>query len=891
MRFMQRPSVPRPPQNSRKSEQSTYSKASRILEQTTPSNIRQAIRDIRPHRPSSSSSNSRPPAVDAAPGSTSKKDVSPGHQARAPTHAYNTADTANYNPHQVRQQNLHQQQHPQAEQARRAQATQISAQTSETSSSRRRVTSLLPIRLPSRTATTTAADVTNTSVVRAGAGEQNVAVVQQDTRTGKTSTTSSRPTSSRATTRASPERKPSPSHTPKAEPGSRSGSGSSKSKTSKQRSGRSVGHYIIGETLGEGTFGKVRRGMHTLTGETVAVKVLEKSKIKTEGDLTRVTREIKILKKTRHGNCMRLLEVIDTPKQIFLMMEFLDGGELFDYIVEKHRLTEQEACEIFSQIIDGVQYLHDNHIIHRDLKPENLLMQRHSDGSFLIKVADYGLSNLVETSSLLSTACGSPCYAAPEMIAGKKYDGTKSDTWSLGVVLFALVAGYLPFEDNDTPKLYRKILNAEYKCPSSLSTEAKDLLSQILEVNPSKRVTIDGIRKHVWMRRHLGISRMRDNQSFRSFMSLQSLEEEQDPSTGGTIEIDERILHELGNYGLDREYICKSILAKKHNSATASYFLITERFRRLEQRGVALKPRRMYTFPQPQPVESEEVADAIKAAQDRAAANSEESEQKDAEDEENVTQMSSIEHATLHRDKVGQLPLQVELATRIDSARPSLPSPKLPQRRATLAVPASAHVKNAEAPSVTAIAEASEEETSSQAVSQRRASTGSQHEGRISQLLTTSARGGLDDAGTTLPAVSAPTTEENLKNQKSEQHEQAELVGAITSINTSTRRGAIVYANNDRPNMNAAILSLAAREVASPESSNSSHSKEDGAARDTSPTSAKSITPIRESKLNALLQKTHLRPAPPQKNSSVNSTSASKHVQRPTARLAPFNPL
>ncbi|GBG25883.1 Protein kinase, putative [Hondaea fermentalgiana] len=373
-------------------------------------------------------------------------------------------------------------------------------------------------------------------------------------------------------------------------------SASAAKQKAKKRENRTIGHYIIGETLGEGTFGKVRRGMHTLTGETVAVKVLEKSKIRTEGDLTRVTREIKILKKTRHGNCLRLLEVIDTPKQIFLMMEFLNGGELFDYIVEKHRLTEQEACEIFSQVLDGVQYLHEHNVIHRDLKPENLLLQRHNDGSFLIKVADFGLSNTNEGSKLLGTACGSPCYAAPEMIAGKKYDGTKSDIWSLGVVLFALVAGYLPFEDNDTPKLYRKILHANYKCPSHISAEVKDLLSKILEVQPKKRITIEGIRKHLWMRRHMGLSRMRDNQSFRSFMSLQSLEEEQDP-TDGTVEVDERIMNELIGYGLDRNYICESILRQKHNSATASYFLVTERFRRLEQRGVQLKPRRMRSFP------------------------------------------------------------------------------------------------------------------------------------------------------------------------------------------------------------------------------------------------------------------------------------------------------
>jgi len=325
----------------------------------------------------------------------------------------------------------------------------------------------------------------------------------------------------------------------------------------------SVGNYTIEETLGEGTFGKVKKGTHILTGERVAIKILEKSKIKTEADLTRITREIKILKRIHHVNCIRLLEVIDTPQQIFLMTEFLDGGEIFDYIVKRSRLAENEASVFLGQILDGLEYLHKNHVIHRDLKPENLLLQRQIDGSWGIKIADYGLSNTNEENILLKTACGSPCYAAPEMIAGKHYEGSKSDIWSLGVVLYALICGYLPFEDGDTSVLYRKILGAKYKCPRFLSIEAQDLLSKILDTNPSTRITIAGIRNHVWMRKHEQLVKNQVTPPVNSKLGA----------------YDEEIIRKLILLGLDTDFITASLSQCLHNSATTSYFLLAEKKR------------------------------------------------------------------------------------------------------------------------------------------------------------------------------------------------------------------------------------------------------------------------------------------------------------------------
>ena len=226
-----------------------------------------------------------------------------------------------------------------------------------------------------------------------------------------------------------------------------------------------VGNYILGKTIGEGTFGKVKIAVHIPTGEKVAVKVLEKSRIREQADIRRVNREIKILKKTRHVNVIQLYEVLDTQNSVYLIMENAEGGEMFDYIVAHRHVEERQACIFFHQIVDGVEALHLCEITHRDLKPENLLL-KHTPSGWLIKIVDFGLSNTHEGfpslsfdyfsacvhsylylftvftgGKLLSTACGSPCYAAPEMIAGKRYVGPLADTWSMGVILFALVCG------------------------------------------------------------------------------------------------------------------------------------------------------------------------------------------------------------------------------------------------------------------------------------------------------------------------------------------------------------------------------------------------------------------------------------------------------------------
>jgi 5'-AMP-activated protein kinase catalytic alpha subunit len=181
-------------------------------------------------------------------------------------------------------------------------------------------------------------------------------------------------------------------------------------------------------------------------------------------DIDRIAREIKILKKVRHPYIIQLYQIIETDNELYLVMEHANSGELFDYIVKNGRVDDVTACKFFRYILDGIEYLHYNGVCHRDLKPENMLLEKETD---LLKIIDFGLSNLYNNrSDLLETACGSPCYAAPEMIAGKAYKGLEVDIWSCGIILYAMLCGYLPFEDPDTDKLYKKIIKCDYTIPS-----------------------------------------------------------------------------------------------------------------------------------------------------------------------------------------------------------------------------------------------------------------------------------------------------------------------------------------------------------------------------------------------------------------------------------------
>eukprot|EP00004_Rigifila_ramosa_P020837 TRINITY_DN545_c0_g1_i1.p1 TRINITY_DN545_c0_g1~~TRINITY_DN545_c0_g1_i1.p1 ORF type:complete len:588 (-),score=152.43 TRINITY_DN545_c0_g1_i1:219-1829(-) len=213
----------------------------------------------------------------------------------------------------------------------------------------------------------------------------------------------------------------------------------------------------------------------------------------------KIRREIQILKLFMHPHIIRLYEVIDTQSDIFMVMEYVSGGELFDYIVSNGKLPEDEARRFFQQIISGVEYCHRHSVVHRDLKPENLLL----DANYNVKIADFGLSNIMVDGDFLKTSCGSPNYAAPEVISGSLYAGPEVDVWSCGVILYALLCGRLPFDDEYIPTLFKKIKSGIFPVPGFLSDQARDIVSKMLLVDPINRITIDEIRRHPWFQTNL----------------------------------------------------------------------------------------------------------------------------------------------------------------------------------------------------------------------------------------------------------------------------------------------------------------------------------------------------------------------------------------------------
>jgi 5'-AMP-activated protein kinase catalytic alpha subunit len=332
-------------------------------------------------------------------------------------------------------------------------------------------------------------------------------------------------------------------------------------KESKSKS-TNIGHYVLGKDIGEGTFGKVKLGVHIFTGEKVAVKILQKDMISEVADVERVAREIHILKLIRHPNIIQLFEIIETSKQLYLIMEYASGGELFEYIVNHQKVNERDSCKFLQQILSGVDYLHKLNIVHRDLKPENLLL----DHKKRIKIVDFGLSNTYKPGQLLKTACGSPCYAAPEMIAGKRYHGSNVDIWSTGVIMFALVCGYLPFEDPNTAKLYKKILSGEFFIPKFVSGPCRDLMRKVLNTDPELRFKAQDIVQHEWFQQY-GV----DQEIFRKGIRIGQTE----------IPIYSNILELLEQYRFDQADAERYIKANKHNHITTTYYLLLGRYDRL----------------------------------------------------------------------------------------------------------------------------------------------------------------------------------------------------------------------------------------------------------------------------------------------------------------------
>ncbi|KAI8976685.1 kinase-like domain-containing protein [Trametes punicea] len=269
-----------------------------------------------------------------------------------------------------------------------------------------------------------------------------------------------------------------------------------------------VGPWIIGECVGKGASGRVKIARHRRTGQLAAVKILPlqpfltsrnaaNAQAKTEKHCLGVDREIIMMKLMDHPNIMRIYDVYEGEKELYLILEYVEGGELFDFLVNRGRLPPLEALAYFKQIVYGLNYAHTFSIIHRDLKPENILI--HSLNPPLIKIADWGMAAFAPPTLQLETSCGSPHYASPEIVNGHKYTGTATDIWSCGVILYALLTGRLPFDDKNVRTLLTKVKIGKYDMPNSIDPLAKDLLSRMLVVDVNKRITMSEILAHPWL--------------------------------------------------------------------------------------------------------------------------------------------------------------------------------------------------------------------------------------------------------------------------------------------------------------------------------------------------------------------------------------------------------
>ncbi|KAM9014220.1 MAP/microtubule affinity-regulating kinase 3 isoform 17-T17 [Guaruba guarouba] len=312
-----------------------------------------------------------------------------------------------------------------------------------------------------------------------------------------------------------------------------------------------IGNYRLLKTIGKGNFAKVKLARHILTGREVAIKIIDKTQLNPTS-LQKLFREVRIMKILNHPNIVKLFEVIETDKTLYLIMEYASGGEVFDYLVAHGRMKEKEARAKFRQIVSAVQYCHQKHIVHRDLKAENLLL----DADMNIKIADFGFSNEFTVGNKLDTFCGSPPYAAPELFQGKKYDGPEVDVWSLGVILYTLVSGSLPFDGQNLKELRERVLRGKYRIPFYMSTDCENLLKRFLVLNPTKRGTLEQIMKDRW------INAGHEEDELKPFF-----EPELDISDQKRIDI-------MVGMGYSQEEIQESLSKMKYDEITATYLLL-----------------------------------------------------------------------------------------------------------------------------------------------------------------------------------------------------------------------------------------------------------------------------------------------------------------------------
>ncbi|XP_029569164.1 MAP/microtubule affinity-regulating kinase 3 isoform X1 [Salmo trutta] len=327
-----------------------------------------------------------------------------------------------------------------------------------------------------------------------------------------------------------------------------------------------VGNYRLLKTIGKGNFAKVKLARHILTGREVAIKIIDKTQLN-PNSLQKLFREVRIMKILNHPNIVKLFEVIETERTLYLVMEYASGGEVFDYLVAHGRMKEKEARAKFRQIVSAVQYCHQKHIVHRDLKAENLLL----DADMNIKIADFGFSNEFTMGNKLDTFCGSPPYAAPELFQGKKYDGPEVDVWSLGVILYTLVSGSLPFDGQNLKELRERVLRGKYRIPFYMSTDCENLLKRFLVLNPAKRGTLE-------------VREDSENQIMKDrWINAGSEEDELKPFVEPEEDItDQKRIDVMVGMGFSPEEIQESLAKMKYDEITATYLLLGRKSSELE---------------------------------------------------------------------------------------------------------------------------------------------------------------------------------------------------------------------------------------------------------------------------------------------------------------------
>ena len=329
---------------------------------------------------------------------------------------------------------------------------------------------------------------------------------------------------------------------------------------------KQIGNYQLGQEIGSGAFGKVLLGKHITTGEKVAIKILDKIKLsKTPDDYQLVKQELSILKIVKHKYIVRLFEILETSRYIFIVMEYCEGGDIMNYIISKGRLSENESLKFFHQLINALFYLHSQSIAHRDVKIDNLLLDSNKD----LKLIDFGLSTKYKEDELLNQPCGTIVYAAPEVLDYKDYHGMLADVWSCGIVLYGMLSGFLPFGDSDDEINKKMVLSGKIKMPNFFSEGAINLLKHMLDINPLTRFTLDDIMEHPWF------NKIKYNITPGIIVGV------------NRIPVDEKIVDLCVAYNLDKDKVRNSVIKNKFNTESAVYYLVVQKMKKMGQDSVS----------------------------------------------------------------------------------------------------------------------------------------------------------------------------------------------------------------------------------------------------------------------------------------------------------------